>query len=109
MDEAFNVRSIPLSILFALGAHKAIKRGYWRPTRLFGSLPAVIGSSVLGCFIGLYSYKNKCVEKFRLANDSSFGEMLRMSNYFKDKGLASQIAEQKPIAKFKKVKMAFER
>lgn len=103
VDEAFNMRSIPFALVFALGAHKAIQKGFVRPSRIFGSFPLMIGSSMLGCFVGLYSYRNKCAEKFQNYYDSKFGDFLRLNRNGQSLYGSTIGAEGEDVKKFMQV------
>lgn len=84
------MRSIPFAMVFALGAHKAVAKGYVKPTRLLGSLPWILGSSMLGCFVGLYSYRNKCAEKFQMSNNETLRDLLRADAMQKEENIEEQ-------------------
>lgn len=92
--ESFFQRSLPLATILGLGAHIAVKQGYFKvysnslkcrnnirsffqPNSKLGSAPKVIFGIILGYLIGQASYQGMCAEKFMKIQDSEIGELLR--------------------------------
>lgn len=89
-SESFWYRSIPLSALLASGAHFGVIRGYLKPHPSWGARPKVILGSIVGYFLGKFSYVDVCADKFLAeAPDSNIAETIRAR-----RGLASRRAEQ---------------
>ena len=71
-------RGMPLAIASGFAAAAAVKRGMLSPSGRFGIWPKVVSFSVLGYFVGKFSYFSACENKFlERAPDSEVSEAIR--------------------------------
>ncbi len=76
--ESFFHRAMPLSILGGLGVFAAGKQGLLRPSPNYGMGPKIAIGSILGYFVGKFSYVNECADKFLTqAPDSHIADAIR--------------------------------
>lgn len=77
--ESFWYRSLPLGALLASFTHVAIMRGMMKPNPRFGTGPKVIAASILGYFVGKFTYADKCADKFLIeAPHSQIAQAIRL-------------------------------
>ena len=77
-SESFWYRSLPLGALFASASHFGVMRGYLKPHPNWGARPKVILGSIVGYFVGKFSYVDVCADKFLAeAPDSNIAESIR--------------------------------
>lgn len=77
-SESFWYRSLPLSALLSSFAHFGVQRGYLKPHPSWGARPKIIVGSIVGYFLGKFSYVDVCAEKFLIeAPDSNIAEAIR--------------------------------
>merc|ERR1719392_242942 len=78
-SESFWYRSLPVSGILAITAQVAVNSGYLKPSPRFGSRPKVALGSIIGYFLGKFSYVNECSDKFLIeAPDGHIAEMIRI-------------------------------
>lgn len=75
--ESFYQRSLPLGILGGVGTWMAVQRGILSASPKYGATPKVVVASILGYFIGKFSYQDKCAEKIMRLPNSRLAEALR--------------------------------
>lgn len=78
-SESFWYRSVPLSALLASSAHFGVLRGYLKPHASWGARPKVVLGSIMGYFLGKFTYVDACADKFLVeAPDSNIAEAIRI-------------------------------
>lgn len=75
--ESFYQRSAPIGILLGTGTFFAIQKGILKPSLNYGATPKVMIASILGYFIGKFSYQSRCAEKIMRLPNSKLAEALR--------------------------------
>ena len=77
-SESFWYRSIPIGAFLAGTAHLAVSKGYLKSHPSWGARPKVILGSIIGYFLGKFSYVDVCADKFLIeAPDSNIAEAIR--------------------------------
>ena len=77
-SESFWYRSVPMSGFLAMLAGVGVQNGYLSPSPKYGNRPKVILGSIIGYFLGKFSYANTCADKFLVeAPDSHIADMIR--------------------------------
>jgi len=101
-SESFWYRSIPVSALLASAAHFGVLRGYLKPHPSWGARPKVVLGSILGYFLGKFSYVDVCADKFLAeAPDSNIAETIRAR-----RGLASrkpEVQQEQEVSPYQQV------
>ncbi|CAL8143110.1 unnamed protein product [Orchesella dallaii] len=75
--ESFYYRCLPIGTGFGLAAYYGVRYGYLKPSARFGAGPKMFAASVLGYFLGKFSYQSTCAEKLMALPNSQLGELLR--------------------------------
>ena len=89
-SESFWYRSLPISGVLAMTAHVAVNTGYLSPSPRFGSRPKVVIGSIIGYFLGKFSYVNECSDKFLIeAPDGHIAEMIRIRRGLQPRNITS--------------------
>jgi len=106
-SESFWYRSIPLSILLSGTAHVGVMRGFLKPHPSWGTRPKVILGSIVGYFLGKFSYVDVCADKFLVeAPDSNIAEAIRVRRGLPTRGPQEQQQQdqyQEPASPFQPV------
>lgn len=77
--ESYWYRSLPISAFLGAGALVGVRTGYLRPGANYGAAPKVIMASIIGYFVGKFSYANACADKFlSQAPDCSISDGIRL-------------------------------
>ena len=67
-----------MSGFLAMLAGVGVQNGYLSPSPKYGNRPKVILGSIIGYFLGKFSYANTCADKFLVeAPDSHIADMIR--------------------------------
>jgi len=78
-SESFWYRSIPASSLLSALTLLGVQNGYLKPNPRWGSRPKVLLATVVGYFMGKFSYVNECADKFLIeAADGQVAEKIRI-------------------------------
>jgi len=86
-SESFWYRSLPAGSLFSIIAHLGVQNGYLKPSPRWGSRPKVLLASVVGYFMGKFSYVNECADKFLIeAADGPVAEKIRIQRGMAPRG-----------------------
>jgi len=75
--ESFYYRCLPIGTGLGLAAYYGVRYGYLKPSARFGAGPKMFAASVLGYFLGKFSYQSVCAEKLMALPNSQLGELLR--------------------------------
>lgn len=75
--ESFYQRSLPIGIGLGVSTWMAVQKGILSASSKFGATPKVVVASILGYFIGKFSYQNACAEKMMKLPNSRLAEALR--------------------------------
>ncbi|KAG5682409.1 hypothetical protein PVAND_011762 [Polypedilum vanderplanki] len=75
--ESFYQRSLPIGVGLGVCTYMAIQRGFLKPSANYGATPKVVLSSIVGYFIGKFSYQSKCAEKIMQLPNSRLAEALK--------------------------------
>jgi len=95
-NESFFYRSLPLSIILMGATKAAVHREILKPNIKYGATPKMALASLIGYFIGKFSYASICADKFlNKAPRSKIAEVIR-----KNKGLPPLEPEENNSAGF---------
>ncbi|KAG8201589.1 hypothetical protein JTE90_011255 [Oedothorax gibbosus] len=93
--ESFYYRCLPLAVAGIASAFLGVRNGYLTGHPRWGPAGKMTGGAILGWFVGKFSYRSQCEEKFLKLENSAIGDAVR-----KKRGISRETFADESFSQF---------